>query len=140
MFSRWRQENFFRYMRAHYGEVRPDAVRLDVERKRIMDAVRMATYNAESALARLVAPHYARAEDEARSLLHEIFQGLRRHGDRRHHPPRAHRPALCSPANPGARWSLCGAHRYQDLLPGDPAHSRLLGQGAVKAGTDSAAM
>ncbi len=160
MFSRWRQENFFRYMRAHYGldaldayetapddrgrlvanparrdanravaearrslaqaeatqgktalagrlpdkevadafaaaqaevdrlaevaraipakvalaEVRPDAVRLDVERKRIMDAIRMATYNAESALARLVAPHYARAEDEARSLLHEIFK------------------------------------------------------------------
>jgi transposase len=54
--------------------VRPDAVRIDVERKRIMDAIRMATYNAESALARLVAPHYARAEDEARSLLHEIFK------------------------------------------------------------------
>ncbi|MGH8987485.1 MAG: putative transposase, partial [Acidimicrobiales bacterium] len=55
------------------GEARPDAVRLDVERKRIMDAIRMATYNAESGLARLLAPHYARAEDEARSLLREIF-------------------------------------------------------------------
>jgi len=33
----------------------------------------MATYNAESALARMIGPHYARAEDEARSLLHEIF-------------------------------------------------------------------
>ncbi|MFN2506669.1 MAG: putative transposase [Acidimicrobiales bacterium] len=33
----------------------------------------MATYNAESALARLLAPHYARADDEARSLLREIF-------------------------------------------------------------------
>jgi transposase len=160
MFSRWRQENFFRYMRAHYGldaldsyevtpddprrlvanpqrreanrevrearaaiaaaearegrsallgeqlspeltaafaeadaeletrqtrarsipakvalsEIHPDAVRLGTERKRIMDAVRMATYNAESALARLIAPHYARAEDEARSLLREIFK------------------------------------------------------------------
>ena len=160
MFSRWRQENFFRYMRAHYGidaldayetapddatrlvasparrdadravrearaaialaeeaegrasvagqaptaeigaafaaardelsrrealarslpvkvplaTVRPDAVRLGSERKRIMDAVRMATYNAESALARLVAPHYARADDEARSLLREAFR------------------------------------------------------------------
>ncbi|NNN21305.1 MAG: hypothetical protein HKL80_04800 [Acidimicrobiales bacterium] len=41
--------------------VRPQAVRLDVERKRITDAVRMATYNAESALARLIAPHYARS-------------------------------------------------------------------------------
>jgi transposase len=159
MFSRWRQENFFRYMRAHFAldaldayettpddpgrmvanpakrkavrhvreaasliasaeayrgqaslagvganqelvdahvaaraelgarqaaakalpakiplaEIRPGAVRLDVERKRIMDAIRMATYNAESALARMIGPHYARAEDEARSLLHEIF-------------------------------------------------------------------
>lgn len=161
MFSRWRQENFFRYMRAHYGldaldayetapedparlvanparrdadralyearrslaraeategratvcgrphgadvarafadaaaevdrladvaraipakvaiaTARPRAVRLDAERKRIMDAIRTATYNAESALARLIAPHYARADDEARSLLHEIFKG-----------------------------------------------------------------
>ena len=160
MFSRWRVENFFRYMRAHYGldaldayetvpddpdrlvvnpakrkavrhaieaahsiasseadrgrasferldanealvdayagakaelgvrkaaaktipakvplsVVRPDAVRIDVERKRIMDAIRMATYNAESSLARLLAPHYARAEDEARSLLREAFK------------------------------------------------------------------
>nr|MDA8359559.1 hypothetical protein [Actinomycetota bacterium] len=56
------------------AEIRPGAVRLDVERKRIMDAIRMATYNAESALARMIGPHYARAEDEARSLLHEIFR------------------------------------------------------------------
>ena len=54
--------------------VREQAERLDVERKRIMDAIRMATYNAESALARLLAPHYARSEDEARSLLREIFK------------------------------------------------------------------
>jgi prepilin-type processing-associated H-X9-DG protein len=162
MFSRWRQENFFRYMRAHYGldaldayatsgddptrlvpnparrdadrrvrearasleaaeaaegratvdggrataattemnavfaaarthvaeleagaraipakvplgDLHPDAARLDPERKRIHDAIRMATYNAESALARLLAPHYARADDEARSLLREVF-------------------------------------------------------------------
>ncbi len=162
MFSRWRQENFFRYMRAHYAldgldayattaddadrlvanparrradakvrearagleaaeadegrasidgrrdaaasaqmaaafaearaevddlvararqlpakvalaTVHPDAARLDPERKRIHDAIRMATYNAESTLARLLAPHYCRADDEARSLLREIF-------------------------------------------------------------------
>lgn len=160
MFSRWREENFFRYMRAHFGldaldsyatatehperlvanpirratdkelaaarrslqvaktaqgkaasggrpadselrrafrdaqaevdrlaqaakavpakvplaEARPEMVRLASERKRIMDAIRMATYNAESALARLLAPHYARADDEARTLLHEMFR------------------------------------------------------------------
>ncbi len=34
----------------------------------------MATYNAETALARLLAPHYARAEDEARSLLREALR------------------------------------------------------------------
>ncbi|MGH9059545.1 MAG: putative transposase, partial [Acidimicrobiales bacterium] len=159
MFSRWSQENFFRYMRAHYGldaldtyvtisddmartvpnperrrankalvqarqslaaaeasrgraslagrpadteitgafadatahideleraakaiparvrlaEARPGAVCLAPERKRIHDAIRMATYNAESALARLLGPHYARADDEARALLREAF-------------------------------------------------------------------
>lgn len=71
--ERLRQEASAIPTRVPLAEVRPGAVRIDVERKRIMDAIRMATYNAESALARLVSPHYARAEDEARSLLHEIF-------------------------------------------------------------------
>jgi transposase len=67
--------------------IHPDAVRIDVECKRIMDAIRMATYNAESALARLIAPHYARAEDDARTLLREIFKAsadLEIEGDRLH--------------------------------------------------------
>ena len=59
--------------RAPLGLVRPKAVRVIPERKRIHDAIRMATYNAESALARLLGPHYARAADEARSLLREAF-------------------------------------------------------------------
>ena len=59
--------------RAPLSESHPDAARLDPERKRIHDAARMATYNAESALARLLTPHYPRADDEARSLLREIF-------------------------------------------------------------------
>lgn len=153
MFSRWRQENFFRYLRAHYGldaldsyaavaddldrsvpnpakkvasagvkaaraelaeieadlpkrpsealeaarvdardfvkaldgdaravparvplgDVHPDAVVHHGERKRLHDAIRMASYNAETALARLLRSHYARAEDEARSLLREAI-------------------------------------------------------------------
>src|SRR5206468_693065 len=56
---------------ARLGDSHPDARRLDPERKRIFDAIRMATYNAESALARLLGPHYARADDEARSFLRE---------------------------------------------------------------------
>ena len=55
------------------GEARPGAVRLDDERKRLHDAVRMATWNAEHGLARALGPHYARAEDEAHSLLSEAF-------------------------------------------------------------------
>ena len=59
--------------RVPLGEARPGSVRLAPERKRIHDAIRMATYNAESALARMIRPHYARADDEARTLLREAF-------------------------------------------------------------------
>ncbi len=59
--------------RAPLAQSHPDAARLDDERKRIHDAIRMATYNAETALTRLLTPHYPRAQHEARSLLHEIF-------------------------------------------------------------------
>jgi len=60
--------------RVPLGEVRPESVRLAPERKRIHDAVRMATYNAESALARLLGPYDGRAENEARTLLREAFR------------------------------------------------------------------
>jgi len=59
--------------RSTIAALRPASRRLDPEHKRIADAARLAAYNAESALARLLAPHYARADDEARSLLREIF-------------------------------------------------------------------
>jgi len=59
--------------RTPLGQVRPDARRLDPERKRIHDGVRMAVYNAESALARLLSDHYPRAGQEARTLLAEIY-------------------------------------------------------------------
>ena len=60
--------------KAPISDSHPDAARLDPERKRLHDAIRMATYNAETALARLLAPHYTRADDEARSLLREAFR------------------------------------------------------------------
>jgi len=59
--------------RVSLGALHDDAMRLDSERKRLHDAIRMATYNATSALARLIAPHYRRAEDEARMVLREAF-------------------------------------------------------------------
>ncbi|MHB2024807.1 MAG: putative transposase, partial [Mycobacteriales bacterium] len=55
------------------GAVRPDAQLLDTERKLITHAVRIAAYNAETTLLRLLAPHYARTEHEGRALLREAF-------------------------------------------------------------------
>src|SRR5674536_333872 len=50
-------------------QVRPDARLLDEERKLLTHAIRMAAYNAESTLARMLRPHYSRADDEARARL-----------------------------------------------------------------------
>jgi hypothetical protein len=60
--------------RVPLGDFRPDAVLPHPERKRIADVIRMAAYNAQSALARALAPHYPRADDEANSLLREAFR------------------------------------------------------------------
>jgi len=46
---------------------------LETERKLLTHAIRMSAYNTESALARLLRPHYSRGEDEARALLREAF-------------------------------------------------------------------
>ncbi|MBK6969500.1 MAG: hypothetical protein IPH29_10410 [Candidatus Microthrix sp.] len=46
--------------------------RLNDNTKRIHDAIRMATHNAETALARLLAPHYTR-QPRSPQRLHEIF-------------------------------------------------------------------
>ena len=54
-------------------EVRPGARLLDEQRKLLTHAIRMAAYNAESTLMRMLRPHYARAEDEARALLREAI-------------------------------------------------------------------
>ncbi len=60
--------------RVPLGDIYPDAVLAETERKRITDVIRMATYNAQTALARTLAPHYRRADDEAHSLLRETFR------------------------------------------------------------------
>jgi len=48
-------------------------VRLERERKVIVDAIKLTAYRAESALARLVEPFFKRHEDEARKFLKSIF-------------------------------------------------------------------
>lgn len=49
-------------------------VRLEPERKLLTDAFKMIAYRAESELARLVEPFFARHEDEARKFLQTVFQ------------------------------------------------------------------
>jgi transposase len=55
------------------GRLAPDARLLETQVKLVTHAVRMSVYNAESALARLLSPHFSRADDEARALLREAF-------------------------------------------------------------------
>ena len=55
------------------AQVRPGSRMLETERKLLTHAIRMSAYNSESALARLLRPHYARGDDEGRALLREAF-------------------------------------------------------------------
>jgi transposase len=48
-------------------------VKLATERKHLTDIIKMVAYQAESDLLALLRPHYKRAEQEGRTLLHEIF-------------------------------------------------------------------
>jgi hypothetical protein len=48
-------------------------VKLATERKHLTDIIKMVAYQAESDLLALLRPHYARAEQEGRTLLHQIF-------------------------------------------------------------------
>jgi hypothetical protein len=52
---------------------KPTVVRLATERKHLTDIVKMVAYQAESDLMAMLQPHYARADQEGRTLLHEIF-------------------------------------------------------------------
>jgi Helix-turn-helix domain len=59
--------------RIRLGDLAPDMVRLDAEIKQITHAIRMAAYNAETALARALHGHYARAGDEAYAIIREAL-------------------------------------------------------------------
>jgi hypothetical protein len=59
--------------RIRLGDLAPEMVRLDAETKQITHAIRMAAYNAETALARALDGHYARVRDEAYALIREAL-------------------------------------------------------------------
>jgi hypothetical protein len=48
-------------------------VKLATERKHLTDIIKMVAYQAESDLLAQLTPHYARADQEGRTLLHELF-------------------------------------------------------------------
>jgi transposase len=48
-------------------------VKLATERKHLTDIIKMVAYQAESDLIGLLRPHYARVDQEGRTLLHELF-------------------------------------------------------------------
>lgn len=61
-------------LRVEVREINPgEVVKLATERKHLTDALKMVAYQAESDLLGLLRPHYARADEEGRTLLHELF-------------------------------------------------------------------
>lgn len=49
-------------------------VKLATERKHLTNLIKMVAFQAESDLLALLKPHYARSDDEGRTLLHELFR------------------------------------------------------------------
>jgi hypothetical protein len=60
--------------RVEVGDLSHGAVvKLATERKHLTNLIKMVAYQTESDLLALVRPHYARSDDEGRTLLHELF-------------------------------------------------------------------
>jgi hypothetical protein len=56
------------------GDISAGAVvKLATERKHLTNLIKMVAYQTESDLLALIRPHYARSDDEGRTLLHELF-------------------------------------------------------------------
>ena len=81
-------------------------VKLATERKHLTDIIKMLAYQAESDLLALLRPHYARAEQEGRTLLHELFAAA---GDVRASDSELHitLAPLSSPHRTRAAQALC---------------------------------
>jgi transposase len=82
-------------------------VRLATERKHLTDIIKMVAYQAESDLIALLRPHYARVDQEGRTLLHELFASA---GDIRVRDSELHitLAPLSSPHRTHAAQALCG--------------------------------
>jgi len=82
-------------------------VKLATERKHLTDIIKMVAYQVESDLLALLRPHYARAGQEGRTLLHELFAAA---GDIRVCDGELHitLAPLSSPHRTQAAQALCG--------------------------------
>lgn len=158
MFERWRQENFFKYMREEFlldalidYRIEPEdstrtipnpqrrhvpkrvevrdlsemaVVRLATERKHLTDIIKMVAYQAESDLLALLRSHYAQADQEGRTLLHELFAAA---GDIRVADSELHitLAPLSSPHRTHAAQALCQIlDRTATIFPGSRLHIR----------------
>ena len=63
-------------LRVSLAEARPDQdlVKLSTERKHLTNILKLVAYQIESDLVNLIRPHYARAEDEGRTLIQTVLQ------------------------------------------------------------------
>lgn len=99
-------------------------VKLATERKHLTDLIKMLAYQAESDLLNLLQPHYLRAEQEGRTLLHEIFAAC---GDIKVTPSELHitLAPLSSPHRTRAAQALCELlDRTATVFPGSPLRIR----------------
>jgi hypothetical protein len=99
-------------------------VKLATERKHLTDIIKMVAYQAESDLIALLRPHYARVDQEGRTLLHELFAaaGDIRVGDSELHVILA---PLSSPHRTHAAQALCQLlDQTATIFPGSPLQIR----------------
>jgi transposase len=85
-----------------------EIVKLAPEAKHLTDTIKMVAYRAETALARCLAPHYAKTEDEGRALVREMLASsadIVPDPDAKHLRVRVH--ALANPRSNEALAKLC---------------------------------
>ena len=109
-------------------------VKLATERKHLTDIIKMVAYQAKSDLLALLRPHYARAEQEGRTLLHEIFAAA---GDIRVSDTELHitLAPLSSPHRTHAAQALCDVlDQTATLFPGSRLRIRFAVQPPPRIG------
>jgi len=112
----------------------PAVVKLATERKHLTDIIKMVAYQAESDLLALLRPHYARVDQEGRTLLHELFASA---GDIRVSDSELHitLAPLSSPHRTHAAQALCEMlDQTATIFPGSRLRIRFAVQSPPRIG------